>query len=440
MHDHKKKSVFKAGMYLLETLTSGMYNEPLSIYREYIQNAVDSIDMVRQKRTKKQIQIEVDLDPILRRIRIIDAGIGIPANVAERVLSSIGSSDKTGEALRGFRGIGRLGGLAFSEKARYRTKSCGETIETIQEWNCRKMREILSDEHNSNLTLKDLFKSVTRFEQMSGERKTGSYFEVTLEGVSSFRNYVFDVRKVKDYLSQVAPVPFNSESFSHGEKVENYLRSKLSSYSCYTILLNGEPICKPYKETVKVTKQGADYIDDVKLLEIQVKDQSVAYGWYGIRRDFLGSIVKGDISSGIRLRVGNILLGDSHLLDGCFRESRFNGYMIGEIHVEHPALLPNSRRDDFVDNDMKTLFYNALERDIGVPISKEIRYRSRTCSHLKANSLKRGAKQKRPARKDPSRNGEGIPSVQLQSLLRKMPKTCRTCSKLHDALLEISSH
>lgn len=42
----RKKSSFKAGMYLLETLTAGMYNEPLSIYREYIQNAVDSIDLL----------------------------------------------------------------------------------------------------------------------------------------------------------------------------------------------------------------------------------------------------------------------------------------------------------------------------------------------------------------------------------------------------------
>ena len=45
----KKKTPFKAGMYLLETLTSGMYNEPLTIYREYIQNAVDSIDISTKK-------------------------------------------------------------------------------------------------------------------------------------------------------------------------------------------------------------------------------------------------------------------------------------------------------------------------------------------------------------------------------------------------------
>ena len=33
------------GKFTLESLTTGMYSEPESCYREYIQNAVDSIDM-----------------------------------------------------------------------------------------------------------------------------------------------------------------------------------------------------------------------------------------------------------------------------------------------------------------------------------------------------------------------------------------------------------
>ena len=34
----------KIGKFTLETLTTGMYDSPKDIYREYIQNAVDSID------------------------------------------------------------------------------------------------------------------------------------------------------------------------------------------------------------------------------------------------------------------------------------------------------------------------------------------------------------------------------------------------------------
>ena len=52
----RTKSSFKAGMYLLETLTAGMYNDPLAIYREYIQNAADSIDIALQDNPKNMLQ------------------------------------------------------------------------------------------------------------------------------------------------------------------------------------------------------------------------------------------------------------------------------------------------------------------------------------------------------------------------------------------------
>ena len=32
------------GKYTLESLTNGMYASPLDMYREYVQNAVDSLD------------------------------------------------------------------------------------------------------------------------------------------------------------------------------------------------------------------------------------------------------------------------------------------------------------------------------------------------------------------------------------------------------------
>ena len=103
----------------------------------------------------------------------------------------------------------------------------------------------------------------------------------------------------------------------------------------------------------------------------------MAYGWYGKRSELIGTINPRDGVSGIRVKVGNITIGGERLLDDCFRESRFNGYVIGEIHVVSPLLIPNSRRDDFVDNKEKTLFYNAVEREVGLPISREIRLRSR---------------------------------------------------------------
>jgi molecular chaperone HtpG len=140
---NKSSSPFKAGMYLLDSFTSGMYNDPLIVYREYIQNAVDSIDVVRGNGATS-LEVRILLEPKTRTITISDNAMGVPAAVAEEVLGAIGSSDKAENGLRGFRGIGRLGGIAFCDLAVFRTKAKNEPVESIQEWDCRTLRNLLA--------------------------------------------------------------------------------------------------------------------------------------------------------------------------------------------------------------------------------------------------------------------------------------------------------
>ena len=439
----KKAPSFKAGMYLLETLTSGMYNEPLSIYREYIQNAVDSIDLVVGKKRGKHLQINIDLDPFKKRICICDNGMGLTADTAERTLSNIGSSEKKSIDLRGFRGIGRLGGLAFSNRATFLTKASGEQIESIQGWDSQRLRKYMSNPNASQMSLQQLFKRITKFSQENNKPKRGSYFKVILDGVSSFRNYVFDIDKVRNYLADVAPLPFNPDLFSFGDEIDNYLRLRLSHYRSYNIILNGDKVNKGYKDKIKSTKKAADHIDKVKLFDLEVEDKPVAYGWYGERRDFLGGIAKGDNPSGIRVRVGNILLGDQHLLDGCFREARFNSYLVGEIHVDHPALIPNSRRDDFVDNEMKTRFFDAIEREIGLPLSKEIRYRSRINSKPKKplrsiNNVISVTNSKPSGQNVPSQSKCDRNKREAIDILKEVNQVCKGCPQLSDLITIIT--
>ncbi len=380
MSKGKKASSFKTGMYLLDSFTSGMYNDPLIVYREYIQNAVDSIDLASHQQGAAP-EVRIDLAPGQRMITIRDNALGIPFEIAEVTLSSIGSSTKTDLGLRGFRGIGRLGGIAFSDTAVFRTKARNEAIESVQEWDCKELRRLLSGQRKKALSLRELFEQVTTFRQEHSNSMDDSYFEVTLEGVSSFRNQIFDIEKVRRYLGQTAPVPFDVQQFSYARAIDDFLSTRLSGYGRYNIILNGEPVVKPYRDVVRITKGDGDHVDGIEFFDIKNgKDQPIAYGWYGRRRELLGSIIKGDDSSGIRIRVGNIQIGDAHLLDFCFREPRFNGYVPGEIHVASDALIPNSRRDDFVDNREKGVFYNLIEREVGLPISKEIRLRSRLAS------------------------------------------------------------
>ncbi|MFH1021377.1 MAG: hypothetical protein V1782_12345, partial [Pseudomonadota bacterium] len=261
----------------------------------------------------------------------------------------------------------------------FRTKAKGETLETIQEWDCKLLRSLLADSAHASLSIEKVFDKVTAFQQRkSSAHKNESFFEVTLRGVKSFRNYIFDIAKIREYLGQVAPLPFDPENFSFTNDIKQFLSTNLDDYGEYNIRLNGNPVFRPYTDNIKVTNKGSDdVIEDVELIKFEINGTYVAFGWYGKRKHLLGAITKGIGVAGIRVKTGNITIGDEHLLDKCFRENRFNSYIIGEIHVHCPELIPNSRRDDFIDNDMKNLFYNALERKIGLPLSKEIRQRSR---------------------------------------------------------------
>lgn len=398
---------FKAGMYLLETLTAGMYNNPLSIYREYIQNCVDSIDNAK-KAGKSNCEIKITLDPFEKSILIHDNGAGIPELQAERVLSNIGSSDKIGTEQRGFRGIGRLGGIAFANSAIFRTKASGENSISEQTWDCEKLRGLLNKPSNSPLSLEEVFKQVTTFRQERSNSLTEeSFFEVRLEGVESYRNQIFDITKIKKYLSQVAPLPFDPDHFSqYGKSISEFLHKKISNYGEYHITINDLPLYRPYKTEFKITSKGTtDILEDIHFIDLEIDGSNIASGWIGKRRDCLGSISKGEGISGIRIKIGNITIGNEHLLDPFFREERFNSYAIGEIHVNSNKLTPNSRRDDFVDSRTKNLFYNTIEREIGLPISKEIRLRSK---------LKSGTKGQQPPPNTPTHS---------TSYTRASPKT-----------------
>ena len=113
------------GKDILELLSTAMYLDPLSILREYVQNAADAIDSAHAQGVLRggevgRIDLEVHSDT--RELVVRDNGVGVPAADVERVLASFGASEKRGKGLRGFRGVGRLGGLAYARALTFRTR------------------------------------------------------------------------------------------------------------------------------------------------------------------------------------------------------------------------------------------------------------------------------------------------------------------------------
>src|SRR5260370_37641023 len=75
----------RIGKDIIEILTTGMYVSPVTIYREYIQNAADSIDAARVAGVLGQGQrgnVSIAFDHLARSVTIRDNGAGIAARDA----------------------------------------------------------------------------------------------------------------------------------------------------------------------------------------------------------------------------------------------------------------------------------------------------------------------------------------------------------------------
>lgn len=360
------------GKYILDSLSMGMYSHPLMSLREYIQNSTDAIDCLPT--SQQNAPIEIVVDGRTKSLMMHDEGVGIPSYKAKSTLLNIGCSEKDPTHNRGFRGIGRLGGLGYCDELRFVTKSSGERVISVCTWNCKKLRQMIVDPCTS-IDTESLIKTVSLFKQ---QKYSGSldehFFEVEMNMIHGGRNDLLNVPAIRSYLSQVAPVPFHPD-FLFGEVIDKELISRVASYKTYHISVNGQQIYKPYRDDVSLSKGILEAMKGINFVDLQGESGILGFGWLGAL-SLQGIVSPSTDMDGLRLRCGNILIGNKDTLSGFFRERRFNNYLVGEIHVFGNELIPNSRRDDFEESVIKDDLYNTFIREIGIPFSREIRYLS----------------------------------------------------------------
>ena len=145
---YKPKDSIIIGKDILELLSNAMYVNPMTIYREYLQNSADSIDEALNDgllENEDEGRVDIKVDSINRKVTIRDNGVGISKKDFEKRMTAFGASNKRDTDARGFRGVGRLAGLAYCRELIFRTKSKEETEILELTWDCVVLKSILLD-------------------------------------------------------------------------------------------------------------------------------------------------------------------------------------------------------------------------------------------------------------------------------------------------------
>ncbi len=341
------------GRDVLELVSSAMYVDPMSIYREYIQNAADAIDAARREgllRADEPGRVDIDVDTVARIVRIRDNGAGIGQADFVRRLSAIGASVKRNTAARGFRGVGRLAGLGYAQELVFRSRAVGEELASELRWNCRDLKVALRGKEADG-GIADLIRGVVTAGRLPMEDYPERFFEVELRGVVRLKgDKLMSAHAIADYLGQVGPVPFAPE-FRFAADITAALRAMGCPLELDVHVSGVEgPVHRPHRDSFPLNEARQAEFSDLELVELPGVDGGVASLAWILHHDYEGAIPVAAQVKGLRMRSGNIQVGDNALLEELFPEARFNAWSVGEIHVLDRRIVPNARRDHFEQN------------------------------------------------------------------------------------------
>lgn len=362
---------------ILRLITAGMYDNPLVLFREYIQNAADSVASRRQRLGS----VQIDIDPLDGHLTITDDGPGLSHDEAVRRLVPIGYSSKDPTIDRGLRGIGRLSALAFAERIHFTTRSCSAEPVTRVSWSSRTLR----DPRLQRVDAATAIQECTTVQSLTDGEWPEQFFQVAVEQVTRHAaSTLLNRDAVRQYIAEVCPVPL-SRSFPLASEVTNFLTQHAGHFAL-RISLDGEEtaIERPFGKAIQLTDAySATYESTEKRLIPRLDNDEPAAALWLAHTPYAGSIPRRLGVRGLRARVGNIQVGSEDVFSHLFHETRFNGWCVGEVHITDSRIVPNGRRDYFEAGP----HLRNLENHLGA-VAHEIRTRCRSASSHR-NRLRR---------------------------------------------------
>ena len=300
------------GAGILNIITESLYDNPIVVFREYVQNSVDSIF---KEACQDDYEIKIWLDG--NDLCFLDNGQGINPQDFNDEMIKIGDSSKKKTRNLGYKGIGRLSGVPYCKKLTFINIS-NYASQELQYYSIdgTKYEQLKASNEDKGIGFTEMMKIIgASFSQKTAEltkpyegkinkykallEKTGSGFLVVLEDISTVLNSTIESDGFFENLQWLLPVNFDQDLYSSesGELFKEFTSKDDTSFpiiSYCKISFNDIPIYRPIKK--------------VMLRDYLCKNNfKYALGFHTFNRTKI-AIDRKNSFSGIRIYIDNMLL------------------------------------------------------------------------------------------------------------------------------------
>lgn len=363
-------------------LSEDLYPRKLEIIREYVQNASDALDEFisvadyLEDRSDPQMKISIQG----RSLLIFDNGIGMDAEEVVKLKRIAYSEKKMGEEA-GYKGIGRLAGIAVADKLKISSTSYGDPRLHHFEFRARDMRQEISEKKRAGIqeAATQVINRHTTIDWTDIDPEE-HYTLVELRDIRESFDELLDPNQLRDYISDIGPVDFGpADHFEFGPNISQRLFDNVPDYSPKTVYLSGpgfdrQRIYKPYTNAMGVAAP-----DFIGINNPQNPAELLAYCWYAAKgQTILGKTrpvgrifaVEGESArqksrlAGMAYKLFGFTIGDRTLPQRTLWATTVQRalWFTGEIHIIDKTITPTTDRSNFVENDSRVRFYQAAEQ------------------------------------------------------------------------------
>ncbi len=327
------------GASILNIITESLYDKPIVVFREYVQNSVDSLSLVDDNNTDSLTSKIWEKNG---NLYFLDNGVGIDENKFVSRMKSIAFSTKIKTTNLGYKGIGRLSGISYCNKLRF-INILSFKNKKIQEYSidCIEYNRLQKTENYNNLSFNELmeligiseesasiesiFDNVGQYQDIFENRDTG--FLVILEDISVILKNTIKEKEFSNDLSWLLPVPFENELLednkyaslfkwlSAGPTFEN---NSLVAAKSYSIFYNGKQLYRPLKKNMFRTYLCKSKLDKYAICIQSFSNEKI-------------ELDKKNPFSGIRIYIDNMLLCDENELIPALQQYGFTSHGLYEL-------------------------------------------------------------------------------------------------------------